>query len=76
MLKVKINERISWEDYFNHQFFKQELLNNCPIFDFICKLHNQNIIYNCKNCELNIYEKCLNQHYSHQFIHFSKNWFK
>ena len=34
--------------------------------------YNQNIIYYCKNCKLNICEKCLNQHSSHQFIHFSK----
>ncbi len=25
MLKVNINERISWKDYFNHSFFKQKL---------------------------------------------------
>ena len=52
MLKVNVNERISWEDYFNHPFFEQEILNNYPIFDFSCKLHNQNIIYYCKNCKL------------------------
>ena len=72
MLKINVNERISWEDYFNHPFFQQEIKNNYPIFDFNCKLHNQNIIYYCKNCKLNICEKCLNQHSSHQFIHFSK----
>ena len=72
MLKVNINERISWDEYFNHPFFKQVLSVNYPIFDFKCKLHNQDIIYYCKNCKLNICEKCINQHSSHQFIHFSK----
>ena len=72
MLKVKVNERISWEDYFNHPFFEKEISNNYPIFDFNCKLHNQNIIYYCQNCKLNICEKCLNQHSSHQFIQISK----
>jgi len=67
MLKNNINERLSWEEYFNHPFFKQE--NN--IFNFKCKFHNQNMIHYCKNCKLNICEKCLNQHSSHQFIHFS-----
>ena len=72
MLKININERISWDEYFNHPFFQQELSFNYPIFDFKCNLHNQNIIYFCKTCKLNICEKCLNQHSSHQFIHFSK----
>ena len=68
MLKININERISWDEYFNHPFFQQELSFNYPIFDFKCNLHNQNIIYFCKNCKLNICEKCLNQHSSHKFI--------
>ena len=52
MLKVNVNERISWEDYFNHPFFEQEISNDYPIFDFSCKLHNQNIIYYCKDFNL------------------------
>ena len=72
MLKININERISWDEYFNHPFFQQELSFNYPIFDFKCNLHNQNITYFCKTCKLNICEKCLNQHSSHKFIHFSK----
>ena len=66
-----INERISWDEYFNHPFFEKEIKNNY-IFDFNYKLHNQNVFYYCKNCNLNIYEKCFNQHSSYQFIHFSK----
>ena len=30
------------------------------------------MIHYCKNCKLNICEKCLNQHPSHQFIQFSE----
>ena len=33
MLKVNVNERISWEDYFNHPFFEQAISNNYPIFE-------------------------------------------
>ena len=36
MLKEDINERISWEDYFNHSFFNK---NEFPIFNIKCKNH-------------------------------------
>ena len=28
MLKINVNERISWDDYFNHSFFKNEKISN------------------------------------------------
>ena len=77
MLKINLNERISWDDYLNHSFFKTEKFefNNLPQFDFYCKYHNKNkVIYYCKNCEYNFCENCLNEHNSknHFVIPFSK----
>ena len=72
MLKVDPNERISWNDYFNHSFFKQETLFNFPQFDFKCKIHNQNMNFYCKNCKKNICEDCINEHSNHIVIPFSK----
>ena len=69
MLKVNINERISWEDYFNHSFFKQQLF---PKFNFICKTHLEQLNYYCINCKINICDSCFNQHILHQIIPFSQ----
>ena len=61
------NERISWDDYFNHPFFNQS--NN--LFNFKCKLHNNNDIkYYCINCKNNICDNCLIEHKSHKIIPF------
>ena len=67
MLKINLNDRISWDDYLNHSFFKiqKNEENNIPQFDFYCKYHNKNnITYYCKNCRYNFCEKCLNEHNS------------
>ncbi len=48
MLKVDINERISWEDYFNHSFFKQQL-----------GINNKNLNYSL--CEYDIKKEKLNK---------------
>ena len=67
MLKINENERISWDDYFNHPFFNQS--NN--LFNFKCKLHNNNDIkYYCINCKNNICDNCLIEHKSHKIIPF------
>jgi len=60
MLKIKINERISWEEYFNHPFFINKI--NLPSFDIICKNHLKELIGYCSNCKCNICEDCLNNH--------------
>ena len=39
MLKINANERISWDDYFNHSFFKNNKISN----DNIEKISNNNI---------------------------------
>ena len=72
LLKINVNERLSWEDYFNHPFFKQELSFNYPIFNFKCKIHFQNLNSYCQNCKLNICEYCLNEHNNHKIIPFNK----
>ena len=59
MLKINKNERISWEEYFNHPFFNQI---NLPSFDIICKNHSKELIAYCSNCKCNICEDCLNNH--------------
>ena len=67
MLKIDINERISWEDYFNHPFFKEDLIN------LNCNKHNNNTInYYCKSCKNNICDNCLKEHSFHEIIPFNK----
>ena len=78
MLLVNENERISWNNYFNHQFFKKNLKQQIkqikePSFDFKCKIHNQFIISYCIDCKKNICKICINQqHESHDFVYFSE----
>ena len=86
MLQVNVNERISWDDYFEHSFFKQKdnknlSLNNNKLllnsnkfsyFNFKCNKHYQNVSYYCQNCKLNICEFCLKEHKKHLIISFSK----
>ena len=67
MLKEDINERISWEDYFNHSFFNK---NDFPLFNFKCKNHSIEFNYYCVDCKLNICDLCLDKHLSHEFIPF------
>ena len=67
MLKIDINERISWEDYFNHPFFKEDLIN------LKCNKHNNNTInYYCKSCKNNICDNCIKEHPFHEIIPFNK----
>ncbi len=60
MLKTDINERISWEGYFNHPFFINQI--NLPSFNIICQNHSKEFIAYCSNCKCNICEGCLNNH--------------
>ena len=67
MLTFDVNERISWDEYFNHSFFKQK-----KKFNFICENHSKIFQFYCKNCKKNICNDCLNLHNNHQIISFSK----
>ena len=60
MLKIDLNERISWEEYFNHPFFINQI--NLPSFDIICKNHSKELIAYCSNCKCNICKDCLKTH--------------
>ena len=60
MLKINKNERISWEEYFNHPFFINQI--NLPSFDIICKNHSKELIAYCPDCKCNICEDCLKTH--------------
>ena len=70
MLIVDLKDRISWDNYFEHPFFKKTFSQNFPVFDFLCKKHMKTIYYYCKNCQLNICEDCKNQHDNHILIPF------
>ena len=65
MLKINIDERISWDDYFNHPFFNDK-------FEFNCYQHLKIINNYCKECKKNICDSCLNEHLNHQIIPFYK----
>ena len=69
MLKVDLNERISWNEYFNHSFFTKHLIN-LPHFNFECKLHNKELNYYCCNCKLNLCFNCFKEHQNHEIIPF------
>ena len=51
MLKININERISWDEYFNHPFFNQD---NIELFKFNCDKHSKIVNNYCKECKKNI----------------------
>ena len=70
MLKIDINERINWDDYFNHSFFE---VNKFPKFNILCKIHLKQFNFYCINCKKNICELCINEHpfESHNVISFS-----
>ena len=82
MLKINVNERISWDDYFNHSFFQNKEItsdNNLekksvsyPQFNFNCELHSINVNNYCKTCKKNICNSCLKEHSQHQTISFSE----
>ena len=71
MLKIDINQRISWEDYFNHSFFHQTNEIYFPLFNFQCKLHNNNeFYYYCYDCKSNLCDDCIKEHKFHKIISF------
>ena len=63
MLKININERISWDEYFNHPFFNDN-------FGFNCFKHSKIINYYCKECKKNICDNCIKEHSNHNIIPF------
>ena len=67
MICIDLNKRISWDDYFNHSFFKKY-----PQFEFNCKIHSKIIGGYCLNCKNNICEECFNNHLNHNMISFNK----
>ena len=71
MLCIDLNKRISWKEYFEHSYFKEndnQIIKN-PKFNFKCKEHSNFIIYYCLSCKKNICENCLgDEHYFHNTI--------
>ncbi len=74
MLNPNINERISWENYFEHPFFNNNLKLNLPLFNMKCEIHSKNYNAYCSKCKHNICELCLKDHSSneHNVILFSQ----
>ena len=68
MLKININERISWDEYFNHPFFNQDI----QLFKFNCDKHSKIINNYCKECKKNICDNCIKEHSNHNIIPFNK----
>ena len=75
MLIINVNERISWETYFEHPFFKInskqiQIINqsnqlNLPIFNLKCEKHsNKDLIGYCPVCKCNICLICYHEHSS------------
>ena len=71
MLKIDIDERISWDEYFNHPFFNQDI-NNIQLFKFDCDKHSKIINNYCKECKKNICDICITEHSNHNIIPFNK----
>ena len=82
MLVININERISWEEYFQHPFFKNNIIEkkiesnqiNIPKFNLKCKIHNDDLIGYCPVCKCNICKICYEEHSSkyHKIFLFSQ----
>ena len=78
-----LNKTISWDEYFNHSFFQQNIKennislsylgnNNLFQFNFQCIKHsNKEVKYYCQECKTNICDNCLKEHdISHKIITF------
>ena len=85
MLVINVNQRISWEKYFEHSFFQInsnqiQIINqsnqlNLPIFNLKCEKHsNKDLIGYCPVCKCNICLICYHEHSSkyHKVILFSQ----
>ena len=82
MLVININERISWEEYFQHPFFKNNIIEKkiesnqiyLPEFNLKCKIHNYDLIGYCPVCKCNICKICYEEHSSkyHKIFLFSE----
>ena len=72
MLKLNINERISWDDYFRHPFFINNMYKIFPTFNLRCKSHFKPFNYYCIGCKKNICQDCLNEHSSDEIVLFSE----
>ena len=71
MLNPNVNERINWEEYFNHPFFNNNNdTNNLPSFNMICSQHSKNYYGYCSDCKCNVCELC--SHNSHNIIPFNE----
>ena len=73
MLTPNIDKRISWEEYFNHPFFKKNIFESeSKLFEYNlkCNKHNQLMNSYCLSCKNNICELCLNEHKSHEIYPF------
>ena len=73
LLKINPNQRISWDKYFNHKFFKQDEKEkeNLLFFNFKCQKHLKDVDSYCQNCKLNICESCLDEHKNNKIISFN-----
>ena len=73
LLQINVNDRLSWDQYFNHNFFKVDNLDNKNLinFNFNCNIHSHNVNFYCQNCQLNICQYCLDKHNEHKIIPFN-----
>ena len=85
MLVINVNQRITWEKYFEHSFFQInsnqiQIINqsnqlNLPIFNLKCEKHsNEDLIGYCPICKSNICLTCYDEHSLkfHEVILFSQ----
>ena len=68
MLNPNVNERISWKEYFEHPFFKDEK----SLYNILCKEHSRNYYAYCSVCKCNICELCNHSSNSHNIIPFTE----
>ncbi len=82
MLVININKRISWEEYFQYHFFKNNIIEkiiesnqiNIPKFNLKCEIHIDDLIGYCSVCKCNICKICFEEHSSkyHKVFLFSE----
>ena len=61
-------KRLSWDEYFEHPFFKDEK----SLYNILCKEHSRNYYAYCSVCKCNICELCNHSSNSHNIIPFTE----
>ena len=72
LISQMLTNNISWRDYFNNSFFKDNINIKKTIFNIKCNNHSEVFYYYCPVCKENLCDLCLLKHSTHKIIPFSE----